>query len=193
MKKKIVLCCVLLTAPVYAGQLFEWKDPNTGKLMLGDKPPTDGTQYWPEGARPRPKAPETVVKPIAPTKTPEQEEAERAARWAEMDRKRQERNEAAELMSRPATDITTPAAQNEKFDIAAHCKHIASIPKGGSYTIEQTCREQEYQAQTKLQAMTIPPEIMEHCAHIGSMPIGGSYTIMLTCVEQEMKAKTNLR
>ena len=80
-----------------------------------------------------------------------------------------------------------------EFDIGKHCKHIGSLPTGGSYTLEQTCRNQEREALRKLQGQSIPPEIEKHCAHLGSLSIGGSYSLMLTCVQQEIAAKNNLR
>lgn len=80
-----------------------------------------------------------------------------------------------------------------EFDIEKHCKHIGSLPTGGSYTLEQTCRNQEREALRKLQGQSIPPEIEKHCAHLGSLSTGGSYSLMLTCVQQEITAKNNLR
>ncbi len=53
------------STPALSTQLYEWRDPATGKLMLGDKPP-DKVQYWKEGQRqpgeqaPKPVAPPTV-------------------------------------------------------------------------------------------------------------------------------------
>ena len=35
---------------------------------------------------------------------------------------------------------------SSEFDIEKHCKHIGSLPTGGSYTLEQTCRNQEREA-----------------------------------------------
>lgn len=82
---------------------------------------------------------------------------------------------------------------SSEFDIEKHCKHIGSLPTGGSYTLEQTCRNQEREALRKLQGQSIPPEIEKHCAHLGSLSTGGSYSLMLTCVQQEITAKNNLR
>ena len=51
--KKYLLMATLITLPVIAGTMYEWRDPVTGKLKLGDKPPSGGVQYWLEG-QPRP-------------------------------------------------------------------------------------------------------------------------------------------
>ena len=77
------------------------------------------------------------------------------------------------------------------FDIEKKCAKIKEFA-GGSYQIEQTCRNQEREAQSTLMGMSIPTEIEKHCTEIGAYA-DGSYQIMLTCVEQETKAKANLR
>ena len=51
--KTCILLLSLIVAPALAGTIYEWKDPTTGKLMAGDKPP-EGIKYWPEGKRPQP-------------------------------------------------------------------------------------------------------------------------------------------
>lgn len=56
------LIATVSSLPALSTQLYEWRDPATGKLMLGDKPP-DNIQYWEEGQR---KPGEQVPKPIAP-------------------------------------------------------------------------------------------------------------------------------
>lgn len=49
----------LIAVPAFCGQMYEWRDPSTGKLQLGDKPPA-GIQYWKDGEkRPEEKAEET--------------------------------------------------------------------------------------------------------------------------------------
>lgn len=76
------------------------------------------------------------------------------------------------------------------FDIEAYCKQVSKAV-GGSYQIEQTCRDQQREAQANLAGMSIPSEIKNHCEQVGNV-VGGSYKIMETCVEQEIKAKANL-
>lgn len=52
MKKTLTLIALLavLSMAAVGGQMYEWRDPTTGRLMLGDKPPGD-VKYWPEGSR----------------------------------------------------------------------------------------------------------------------------------------------
>ncbi len=51
--KKMMLAGALLavlSVPATGGQMYEWRDPATSRLVLGDKPPS-GVQHWKEGAR----------------------------------------------------------------------------------------------------------------------------------------------
>lgn len=180
-------------SPAWGGTMYEWNDPQTGKLKAGDKPP-QGVKFWVDGQRPE-KTKETA-KQQADTgaKSEEQralEEKDRSERsWAEHNRRRQEQK--MNLLSRPAeSDATAQAEAVGVFDIEAHCKKVSQA-MGGSYQIEQTCRDQERKAQANISTMAVPPEIVSHCGRVGRA-VGGSYQIMLTCVEQEMKAKANLR
>lgn len=52
MKKTLIPVALLavLSMAAVGGQMYEWRDPTTGRLMLGDKPPGD-VKYWPEGSR----------------------------------------------------------------------------------------------------------------------------------------------
>lgn len=50
MKATAILGLMLALGPAMAGQMYEWRDPQTGKLMLGDKPPA-GVDHWKEGER----------------------------------------------------------------------------------------------------------------------------------------------
>lgn len=52
MKKTLTLIGMLavLSMAAVGGQMYEWRDPTTGRLMLGDKPPS-GVKYWEEGKR----------------------------------------------------------------------------------------------------------------------------------------------
>ena len=70
MKKtqKVAVLCASLAAfstGVFGGQMYEWRDPATGRLMLGDKPP-DGVDHWEEGKRKPGELVPTPVKPQAP-------------------------------------------------------------------------------------------------------------------------------
>lgn len=63
-KMTLLLCSMMIAGPAF-GQMYEWRDPATGRLQLGDKPPSGGIEYWEEGKRPDPNA-----KPIhEPTQT----------------------------------------------------------------------------------------------------------------------------
>lgn len=50
MKASIIIPIILLTSPAFGEKMYEWRDPSTGKLMLGDRPP-QGIKFWEEGAR----------------------------------------------------------------------------------------------------------------------------------------------
>lgn len=58
MKRSIILL-VLIALPALAGTIYEWKDPETGKLRAGDKPP-QGVEYWIEGQRKPGQAPVSI-------------------------------------------------------------------------------------------------------------------------------------
>ena len=126
MKSGIVLCCALLTTPAFANQMFEWKDPKTGKLMLGDKPPSDGTRFWPEGQRPHLETPSTIG-PATPTNNAAQEGADRAARWAELNKKRQD---VSRLMEAPKTG--EPNAPTNADKIATLCNGLAPLARASA-------------------------------------------------------------
>lgn len=59
MKKMMLAGALLAVLSVSAvgGQMYEWRDPTTGRLVLGDKPPSGVQYYWKEGElRPEEKA-----------------------------------------------------------------------------------------------------------------------------------------
>ncbi|MEI2742718.1 MAG: DUF4124 domain-containing protein [Candidatus Competibacter sp.] len=199
MQKSLFLLCLLTASTAFARQMYEWRDPATGRLKLGDKPPA-GVQYWEEGTRVKSETESAPQKPIIKMPTAEQralqeqKEREASARyWADRDRKRKESNEAAELLGRPIAP-SAPAADRADvaiFDIEAKCKGVSQAV-GGSYQIEQTCRDQERKAKENISTMGAAAEIIAHCERVGRA-VGGSYQIMETCIEQETKAKANLR
>lgn len=76
------------------------------------------------------------------------------------------------------------------FDTNSYCSQVADSI-GGSYVIEKTCREQEREAQAKINAMYVPSRIESYCREV-AQAIGGSYVIMETCIQQELKAKESL-
>jgi hypothetical protein len=77
------------------------------------------------------------------------------------------------------------------FDINGYCRQVADVV-GGSYQIEETCRQQERQAQSNLFRKQVPPRVESYCREVGQA-VGGSYQIMDTCVQQELAAKARLR
>ena len=87
--------------------------------------------------------------------------------------------------------IAAQAASIPSFDTKAYCRKIADTI-GGSYQIEETCRNEEYDALEKLNSRVIPDRILKYCTRIGET-IGGSYQIMETCVEEETEAANRLR
>jgi hypothetical protein len=89
-----------------------------------------------------------------------------------------------------AQAISTPVAGMPAFDTKAYCRKISDTV-GGSYQIEETCRDQEARAISKLNSIEIPGRILRYCTKIGET-IGGSYQIMETCVEQELASAARL-
>lgn len=77
------------------------------------------------------------------------------------------------------------------FDISGYCRQVSDAV-GGSYQVEETCRQQEEEAQTILSRKQIPSRIAKYCREVGQA-VGGSYQIMNTCVDQELGAKARLR
>lgn len=89
--------------------------------------------------------------------------------------------------------LYSPAMADDmpNFDTVAFCETVARNA-GGSYQIEQICREQEERAKTSLKQSHYDEEIIRYCTRIGAV-IGGSYQIMETCADQERTAKQNLQ
>jgi len=82
------------------------------------------------------------------------------------------------------------ASQAIAFDIKGYCRQVADAV-GGSYQIEKTCREQEYESQRKISRMQVPERIKNYCQNV-AQAVGGSYQIMETCIQQELEAKKSL-
>lgn len=77
------------------------------------------------------------------------------------------------------------------FDINGYCRQVTDAV-GGSYQIEEACRQQERQARDNLSREKIPQRVANYCQEVGQA-VGGSYQIMGTCVQQELAAKARLR
>ena len=82
--------------------------------------------------------------------------------------------------------LAAPAmAQDVTFDIAAYCARVADAV-GGSYQIEETCRQQE--ADAREATRSTERRISAYCARVAEA-VGGSYQIYNTCVDQEEAAR----
>ncbi|WP_036244148.1 hypothetical protein [Methylobacter tundripaludum] len=77
------------------------------------------------------------------------------------------------------------------FDISNYCRQVSDAV-GGSYQIEEACRQQELEAQASLSRKQMPQRVEKYCREVGQA-VGGSYQIMDACVEQELAAKARLR
>lgn len=76
------------------------------------------------------------------------------------------------------------------YDINTYCEGVADAV-GGSYQIEEMCREQEQDAKARIFKMNIPPRIKKYCEEVGQA-VGGSYQIMESCIQQELEAKSRM-
>lgn len=76
------------------------------------------------------------------------------------------------------------------YDMKKYCADVGETA-GGSYEIEQTCREQEKKSQNNLSYLSVPKRVATYCQNVGQYA-GGSYQIMETCIENELKAKKQL-
>lgn len=87
--------------------------------------------------------------------------------------------------------VLSTTAWSADFDIEQHCAKVAASV-GGSYQIEQNCRNKARESKRALESMgSIPPEIERNCERIATS-VGGSYTIMKNCIDREIAAKANL-
>lgn len=78
-------------------------------------------------------------------------------------------------------------AAYSSFDINSYCRTVADAV-GGSYQIEESCRNMEDDARRNLAQMSIPPRVEKYCYEVASA-VGGSYQIMESCVNMELEAK----
>lgn len=81
--------------------------------------------------------------------------------------------------------------QIPRFDTVAYCARVADAG-GGSYQIEETCRQLEEDAQKTLIWAEVPLKIMAYCSGVAKAG-GGSYAILATCADQEIAAKQRLQ
>jgi len=87
--------------------------------------------------------------------------------------------------------LLMPCSNVFAFDIYGYCRQVSDAV-GGSYQIEEACRQQEREAQVSLSRKQIPSRVEKYCREVGQA-VGGSYQITNACVEQELAAKARLR
>lgn len=66
----LMILLVSLSMSALGRQMYEWRDPATGRLVLGDKPPS-GVKYWEEGERSPGELVPKLAKPKPPASTTE--------------------------------------------------------------------------------------------------------------------------
>lgn len=77
------------------------------------------------------------------------------------------------------------------YDINGYCRQVADAV-GGSYQIEETCRQQENQARSNISRAQSPARVEKYCKDVGQA-VGGSYQIMEACIRQELAAKGRIK
>lgn len=88
------------------------------------------------------------------------------------------------------SSLLAASASVNAFDIDYYCRQVSDAV-GGSYQIEKACRQQEYEAQSKINSMSVPSKIKNYCTEVGEV-VGGSYQIMEACIQQELQVKSSL-
>lgn len=86
--------------------------------------------------------------------------------------------------------LAITSASVNAFDIDSYCRQVSDAV-GGSYQIEKICRQQEYEAQSIINSISVPSRIKNYCTEVGEA-VGGSYQIMEACIQQELQAKNSL-
>ena len=78
-----------------------------------------------------------------------------------------------------------------KYSLTSYCRKISNV-SGGSYQIEEVCREQERTAYADIASKNIPNRIWNYCDRIGIIS-GGSFQLFDVCVEQETGSMGRVR
>jgi len=81
------------------------------------------------------------------------------------------------------------AAPLPYYDIEAHCRKVAGVGEGFSYSAMRTCMRQERQAKQQYKRLKVERPTYKHCNSIASVGTGGSYSALVTCIQQEREAK----
>ena len=88
--------------------------------------------------------------------------------------------------------VPSLAAAVPSFNTNAYCKEVAEVG-GGSYMIEQGCREMEADAKATVGRMNVPSKTMSYCTEVArAAGRNGSYSILQGCIEMETDAKKSL-
>ncbi len=88
------------------------------------------------------------------------------------------------------TPLPPPSPFIRLFNTLTYCRTISDAV-GGSYRIEESCRERESESLNQLKEMNLPDRVFRYCESIGRA-VGGSYRIMKSCVERELESKKNI-
>ena len=91
-----------------------------------------------------------------------------------------------------AVTVPTPALA-AGYDIKAYCKNVANV-SGGSYAIEESCRQMEADARLRVEARRagVPKRVMAYCDRVAVIGGGGSYAMLDSCIDMELQAKRNM-
>jgi hypothetical protein len=220
MKALFFLLAVALISPAMGQAVYKWQHPWFKKEITSPTPPTwpyhvieekNGVvlvEVTPPGAAvPKTVEPSSAIPPTEPMPTrfryidPETKKSVTShspPTEYEWEKKRIEGDGTVflKIIGRNSDYHPSPPAIAESrrlqadFDIEQHCAKV-SQSVGGSYRIEQTCRDRAREAKRQIESMSIPLEIERNCTRIAGA-VGGSYTIMKSCIEREIEAKANL-
>ena len=93
---------------------------------------------------------------------------------------------SSDLGPAPAPGPALPA-----YDTEAYCAEVAKV-SGGSYTIEQGCRDMEAGAHAALVTRAVEAKIMEYCDQVARIG-GGSYSLLGGCIAMEEQARNAMQ
>lgn len=110
--KRIALMLLVLSASAVAGAMYEWRDPVTGRLQLGNKPPSNGVKYWVEG-QPRPEEIAEQKRQEAEAKAA-QERREAELKAAKEQQKAEQEKREAELRAEHIKENSKNMAEAER-------------------------------------------------------------------------------
>lgn len=112
MKRITLMVLLALSMPVVAGTMYEWRDPVTGRLQLGNRPPSNGVKYWVEG-QPRPEEIAEQKRQEAEVKAA-QERREAELKAAKEQQKAEQEKREAELRAEHIKENSKKTAELER-------------------------------------------------------------------------------